>query len=804
MLNSRPLDVATMGDDCVGCGMAAGPKMLYEFGPFRVDPDKQLLLRNDKPVPLTPKAFETLLALLRRSREDVPKDELMKVVWPDAFVEEGNLTQNIFLLRKALQDGQDSRRYIVTIPGRGYRFAEQVRTITQDGDDVIIQSHSRSQLFMQQRDIAPVSLTSKDVRGRSRMQSKRSWIAIAVVVLAVSAFLLLKNEVRSAALQQPGLVVIGSFANRSGDPGFEGSLREALRTKLTESPWLNLVSESKARAALKTLSVADWSQLSADAARQVCRVAGGRVLLSGAVTTEVSGQLHVWLEASDCKDGRPIASEEVGDLTRGQVLAALGRAADGLRQRMGEPELFVRQFQTPIAQATTDSLPALKLFSAGEEKRAQGQDYESIPLYMMATSLDPQFALAYARLGIIYNNAQELETSRKFFKKAFELREHANQRERLYITAHYYAGTGESDKLLQVYELWRQLYPRDLVPANNLVTVYLNLGQQEQAVAIAREAVRLGPDNGFPYAMLIRAYQRTGRFAEAKAVYNEAAAKKLDGIVAHLERHIIAFAEGDEAEMQRQRQWADGKPQEGEIVKSEALAAMAKGQMRRAQVLFHHAAEIAMKNDLPQFASTCARSYAEFASEVGLAEQSRRTIEQVLRSEPHSREFLASAALVFANIGDLRRAAELQSRASQAGSADFELQNIVLPTARAVADLRRNDPEAALQELHKVEPYDLSSETELGSIYYRGMAYLKLNRISEADQQFQNVLEHWVSRPQTPYILLSHLRLGRIHALQGNKAAARAEFEKFFATWKDADPDIPLLRQARTEYAKLK
>jgi eukaryotic-like serine/threonine-protein kinase len=786
-----------------GCTVSAGPKVLYEFGPFRVDPDTQVLLRDGKPVPVTPKAFDTLLILIRNSREIVSKDELMKAVWPDAFVEESNLAQNVFVLRKALGDTPDDRRYIVTLPGRGYRFAMEVRTVLQDADDVVITSHSRSQVLVQQTEGPAHEVARPAVPGKRR---RLRWIylsgGLAAVILVVIATTVLRRTHSLPAGEIPS-VLIGDFTNQTGDPVFDGTLRTALRLKLTESPYLNVVPEAGFQRAIKELRPVSGTPVGPTAAERVCGTLGATVVVRGEVLPGDQARYRIRLSTADCKNGRFLARQNAQASSRQDVLVALGHLVDDLRRKLGEPAASLEQFHTPIAEASTGSLAALKLFSTGEQRRAEGQDYETVSLYRMATDLDPGFALAYARLGTIYSNALEAEPSRQFFAKAFAMRDHTSERERLYITAHYYAATGELEKLREVYELWRQLYPRDLVPPNNLVDLYFSFGDLDKAVDAARDAVRLGPDHAFPYANLMEAYRRTGQFQDAK-VYNEVMARKLDGVVVHVQRYILAFAENDTPEMQHQLDWAKGNPQEGELLNAAGVAAMGRGQMRLAKTLFANAGQVALKNGLPQFAANCDQEYAEFAADVGLSAEAQASINRVLRSQPNSREFLASAALVFANSGDLVRAGEYARRAEQQSGSDFGMKRILLPTARAAAALQRSDPAAAVRELKDVEPYDLSWMTELAPAYYRGIAYLQLKRPADAQKQFQKVLDHWAARPEAAYIPLSHLALARSDMLLDDRVAARMEYEKFFALWKDADPDIPVLRRARAEHARVR
>jgi pentatricopeptide repeat protein len=765
---------------------------VYSFGQFKADVSRGELVKAGVKLRLQEKPFRLLAILLDSPNEIVSREELRNRLWPaDTFVEfDDGLNAAVKKLRIALGDSADEPRFVETVPRRGYRFIAPVRQATP--------SHIEGPSLIPGR--APLEALLHRIH-------PRWWVALAtagaVFALIATGVSLRARTSTTRAARKPDRILIGGFSNTTANSGLDSALRTGLRLSLSESPYVDLVSDKGLLMAMKATGDTSLSQLSTEGALVVCRKLEANLILEGTVTSAPNEQYNVRLQATGCLDGRVVAAEQ--SLAHGQndLLPAVGRAADTLRQRLGESETSLGSFHTPI-EASTSSLAALKLFADAEEQRAKGADYATIALYQTATDLDPKFALAYARLGIIYYNAQELETSRRFFSKAFELREHANERERLYITAHYYGGSGKTDKLLAVYELWRQLYPLDLVPANNLADVYFDLGQTQKAVDTAREAVRLGPDNAFPYAALVRAYRRAGQFQEAKKVYDEALARNLDTIVSHIERYIIGFAEHDQVAMQSQIEWAKGKPQENEIVNEAAIAALGRGQLRYAKQLFREAAKIGLQNGMPQFAGTCSREYAEFAADVGIVDAARSTMDKALRSEPDSREFLASAALVFANTGDLRRADQLALQAEQKSVADFQMTKIVLPTARAAGQLHRHNPESALHELQVVEPYDLSWKTELASIYYRGLAYMQLRRFPEARRQFQKILDNWASRPEAAYIPLAHLGLGRSFALEGNTSAARAEYEQLFEIWKEADPDIPVLKQAKTEYANLR
>lgn len=398
--------------------MAAEPKILYEFGPFRLDPDKAMLLREGQPLAITPKAFETLLALVRRNREVVTKDELMKAVWPDAFVEEGNLSQNIFLLRKLLGDSPEERRYIVTLPGKGYRFTADVRLITPEqgsDEEVVIHSLSRSRILIEHDDVqhedeAGISLSAPPPAARLTW---RSVLLACGLAIAIGAWAYLRRA--QAAPPEGRTILVLEITNKTGDPSLDGGLRTALRLALAESPYYNLVSEAALALASKEI---EPSPLPSQGATPICEKLKADVVIDGSVWRDGRGTNHVELRAATCGEKRILAREEARAVSDQDLLAALDHAADALRQDLGESRASRQQFRTPIEQASTSSLAALKAFTLGEDKRAQGQDFETVPLYRIATDLDPRFALAYARLGTIYANADESASARQHLCRA--------------------------------------------------------------------------------------------------------------------------------------------------------------------------------------------------------------------------------------------------------------------------------------------------------------------------------------------------------------------------------------------------
>ena len=413
--------------------MATGRKVLYEFGPFRVDPDKQLLLREDRPVALTPKAFETLLLLVRHSREIVSKDELMKALWPDAFVEEANLSQNIFMLRKALGDTPEDRHYIVTLPGRGYRFAEQVRTVMPNAEDLIIESRSRTRLVVEQTDSeAAETLPALP----NSIRRKPIWDYLlpvgALLAAAVLGVYFLLRWPKTIALGEKDTVLVADFTNTTGDSVFDGALREGLSVQLEQSPFLKLISEERIKQTLSLMGKPAEAKLSPEIARELCQRTASTAVVDGSIT-QIGTQYLLTLKAVNCASGESLASAGAQASDKNHVLDALGKTASEIRNKLGESLSTVQKFDTPLQQASTPSLEALKAFSLGHKLLATSGDAEAIPFYKRAIELDPNFALAYAWMGVASTDIGQPGVAADYTRKAYELRDRASEPEKYFI-----------------------------------------------------------------------------------------------------------------------------------------------------------------------------------------------------------------------------------------------------------------------------------------------------------------------------------------------------------------------------------
>jgi eukaryotic-like serine/threonine-protein kinase len=645
-------------------------------------------------------------------------------------------------------------------------------------------------------------------------------VALITVVLAVAGYLYVHRTPKltekvgaiiagfhfwpvSPVLASSDTIVLAGFENRTANPAFDNSLYEALLVKMNESPFLSLVPESKVRAEMTKSGKADETVVWLINPRQACLDLGAKAFVQGAIEAS-SNKYDLRLDASRCSDGKNMAGEVVRVSTEEEVIPALGRAADALRRKLGETAESVRRFSTPIEQATTDSLAALKAFSLGESGRARGQDLETISNYKIATDLDPRFALAYARIGTIYVNAQEFTLARQFLQKAFDMRDRTMERERLYLTSKYYTFVlGDYEKAISIFQLWRQVYPNDLVPANNMADCLIAIGQPEAAISPAQDAMRINPHNAFPYIVLGQAYQRSGRFAEAKNIYQQAVSRNLDSMNLHVTRMHIACAENDETAMKNELLWAHGNPREAEMLNAAAWCAFSRGKVSDAHTFSQGAQSTALKNNMPELAALIALDSAQFDADLGNIAQVRTEVANAIARADKSTYVQAYAALALAVIGDLRRANQLAEEADKSAPSDTQVQRIVLPTTRALADLRRNSPDDAIKKLEAVTPYDLGRSLEMSSIFYRAEAYLAANRLGNATAEFQKLIDHRPVRPNSPYLVMAQLGLARTYRNAGELERSRKEYQNFFSSWAGADPDIPILRQAKAEYAKL-
>jgi DNA-binding winged helix-turn-helix (wHTH) protein/tetratricopeptide (TPR) repeat protein len=758
---------------------------LYEFGPFRVDPARETLLKAGVAVPLTPKTFQILLVLVRHGKEIVTKDDLMKTVWPDTFVEEANLSRNIFMLRKALGETAQDHRYIVTVPGRGYRLAENVHLLPGQEFALAAATHSRVQIDV------------KETR-------PWKWIALAaVMVLTLAAGLWRMLSHRRAVLGVKDTVVLADFANSTGESVFDGTLRQGMAVQLEQSPFLSLISEQRIQQVLRLMGRSADTRLTPVVAREICERTGSAAFVDGSIA-RLGDQYVLGLRAENCRNGDVLDEEQAEAARKEDVLGALDKTAIRLRSKMGESLSSVQKYATPVEEATTPSLDALKAYSLGRKIFFEKGNTAALPFLQRAVELDPNFAIAYRALSAVYGNLNQPQRERENIRKAYELRERVSERERFYIEANYYKdGTGEIEKAIPAYELWQQTYPRDYASYVHLGTLYFSTGNLEKAVEQTRESVRLEPNSADNYGGLALAYILQNRLDEAEIVLHQAEERKLESEFLLELRYKLAFLKRDTARMAQTVSAAIGKPgSEDLLLNAQANTEAWYGRLKDARELTRRAINSAQQNNAQETGADYQARTALHEVESGLRKQARSEAYAAIKLAPNA-GVMALSAVALAMTGDTAAAEKLAAELDRNYPLDTLVQGYRLPAIRAALALQRKDPHRAVELLQVTSPLELGDDGDLLPVYLRGEAYLMLRDGKAAAAEFQKFFDHRGVVGNLPSGALAHLQLGRAYNLSGDETKAKAAYQDFLTLWKDADPDIPILQQAKQEYARL-
>ena len=626
----------------------------------------------------------------------------------------------------------------------------------------------------------------------------------AAILLAIAAgsFFYLH---RAPAMTERDSILLADFVNTTGESVFDDTLKQALSVQLGQSPYLNVFPEERVRRALRYMGRSPDERVTSEVAREISEREGIKAILNGSIAS-LGSQYVITLNAVNSRSGESLAQEQVSADSKEQVLAALGKAASSLRAKLGESLSSIQKFDKPLEQATTSSLEALKAFSLGQAQHLQLNDLEATPFLKRAVELDPNFAMAYATLGVCYNNQGESELATENIKKAFELRDRVSEREKFYISAHYYdTVTGNIEKAIETYNLWKQTYPRETVPYDNLALRYAAIGQYEKSLAVCREARRLDPRDLYAYQNTAAAFLGLNRFDEAKAVIEEALAQKLDSFVFHLMLYQIAFIQGNRAAMESNAAWATGKPDEAFTTALQSVAAAFSGRLKESHELNDRAVRLAqqynMKENAAMLQTFRAQTEAEFGN-VSQAQEDAAAAVNMSRSGP----VMGMTALAFALAGDATQAQPLLSEVEKRYPDDTLIKAVWLPTARAALELSRDNPAKAVELLQSATQYEFGGGPGGSAFlpnYVRGEAYLRARQGKEAAREFQKILDHRGVDALSPLYPLAQLGLARAAALSGDTATSRKAYQDFLALWKDADPDIPVYREAKAEYAKL-
>ena len=761
----------------------------YRFGAFEVRVGEQILLHRGRRIKIQDLPFKMLLLLLEHPGEIVSKEVLRDRLWgQETFVEvDKGLYVLAAKLREALGDDANVPRFVRTVSGRGYRFVAKVDPVFD----------ATSTPAPEQPAPLPESKPERPqdaVRPASRTALRRLPVLFAGIVVAASLclFVIYKHYDRPL-VGENNSIVVGGLANATGNPDLENALSSAFRLKLQESPYLNVVPDPQFRRFIN-----DPDSASSRDQVRACAALDGQVLLSGQLNSRPQGY-RILLMAWRCKDGRLLATETADASSQSSLLSALDQATAQLRRRLGESKKSVDEFNVPSMQATTSSMAALKAFGLGEEKRFQGLKQDALTAYKLAIDLDPQFAIAYARLGSVYTNMNVPSLNRQYYKRAFDLRDRTTDRERLYIITHYYASaTGEIKRAIEDYELWRTLYPRDMVPANNLAVEYMIIGTPEKSVDLARTAVQLDPHDRFPYATLAQAYLKTGDYVHLRALCDDPSHNDTDISGFHVACFESAFAQNDEAGMQRQLQWAKGKPEESSLLQESADVAVYRGRLADAWNLFSAAKQGALRQNSALAMANVQLEKAVMEAELGFTRDVKKEALEALQLASGNPAEQAVTAFALARVGEIAAAQSNMKEAAAKAPSDTLLNSAVLASVRAVIQLQQHNPKAAIRALEETEPFDFCDSVGLSPPYFRGMAYLEDGNPQRAAKEFQRVIDHRAILPNSLYLVLSQLELGRSFQLAGDHENAQRVFDDLKRVWKNADPNFPPLKQLQS------
>jgi len=625
--------------------------------------------------------------------------------------------------------------------------------------------------------------------------------AIGIVVALIAAGMYFRPA-KAAKLTEKDTVVLAEFANTTGDAVFDGTLKQALAVDLDQSPFLRVVPPARVQTTLAFMGRSPEARLTTDLTRDLCLRIGSKAMLSGSIAS-LGTQYIITLNAVNCQTGDSLAQQQAEASSKEQVLSALGGAVSKLRGTLGESLASVQKFDVPIQQVTTASLDALKAFALGNAEFDHGRELASLPFYRRAVELDPNFAWVYARMGTVYTNAGETEPGKEHIRKAYELKDRVSERERLYITEHYYdAVTGELEKVIETLELYARTYPSDSIPSNNLGLSYAQIGEYEKAAEAARHSVLADPNSSSAYSTLAYAYAAMGRPDEAQQTMDQALKQFPDSESMHWSSLWVALALEKREEAQRMLAWAKGRPGEYTLLAVQARALQSEGKLRLSTELTQQTLEMERSQNLKEVEWSDLGQLAIVQADFGVCEKALQNAATLPAGKNQDASTLAG--LVFATCGSTAKADAMTSGLGKDYPLNTFVQRLAIPQIRARVELQHGNSAKAIEQLRPTEAYQFGYVAAGVPVYLRGLAYLQTKQGSQAVAEFQKILDHKSAFGASPYVSLARLGLARGLALSGDTAKARTAYQDFFTQWKDGDSDIPILKQATTEYARLK
>ena len=762
------------------------------------------LRRSGEPLKLSRIPMELLLLLVERHGQLVTRDEIVERVWgKDVFLDADNsINAAIRKLRQVLGDDAQEPRFVQTVTGMGYRFIAPVEEISPAGAVPAAPSVVREQGVF-----APQGPNLAASEPRHHVQLWRVPILAVGLSAAIATGFYYYRSLKANRLTDKDTLVLTDFTNTTGDALFDDTLKQGLSVQLMQSPFLELISDRRVNDTLKLMGHAAGDRLTPELAREVCVRTGSKAMLAGSIAG-LGNQYVIGLKAVNCDTGDVLAEAQEQAADKEAVLKALDAATVSMRSRLGESHGSVQADVKPLIEATTPSLEALKAYSLGLKTQATQGDMAALPFFKRAAERDPNFALVYSSLTSAYGNMNELDLAAQYARKAYALRERVSERERFPIEIDYYmVATEELEKAAQICEQWQRTHPRDYEPYANLSYIFAALGNHEKALQEAREFVRLEPNDVIGYNNLGSAYTNLNQLNEAEEVLNQANARQLESEGLLLNRYELAFLKNDTAQMTQVAAAAMGQAgAEDLLLAAQADTEAWHGKLKNARELTQGAIESAERNDANETAASYQAAAALREVESGNWKQARSDVDAAMKLAPN-RNVRIFTALVMARVGDRAAAEKIAADLDKTFPLDTLVQRYWLPCIRAAVALQTKDPRRALELLKTASAIEFSQPAQVNVIlcpaYLRGEAYLLLRDGNVAAAEFQKFADHRGLVGNFPWGALARLGLARAYVLQGDSARARAAYQDFLTLWKDADPDITILKQARAEHAKL-
>lgn len=779
---------------------------LVRFEDFELDLHSYQVRRSGRTLKLERIPMEVLFLLVERRGQLVAREEIVEKLWgKDVFLDTDNaINTAIRKIRQVLKDDSEQPRFIQTVTGRGYRFIAQVAEVGVPNEVGVPDE--------------PPAVNQKPVptrgtpAGTRKSRTATVFATLAVLALAVVGYFYLRGAPR---LTNKDTIVLSDFANSTGDPVFDDTLRQGLAVQLEQSPFLSVISDDRIQQVLKLMDKPADARLTPEVSREICERTASAAVLDGSIA-RLGNEYVLTLRAKNCRSGDVLDEEQVQAGRKEDVLNALSQIASRFRTRVGESLSTVKRHDTPLAEATTSSLDALKAYSVGWQVSFSSGSAASMPFFQRAIEIDPNFASAYAALGRMYGDIGETLLSAQNTSKAYQLRNRTSDQERFFISVNYHLqATGNLEKAQQACELWTQAYPRAWLPHALLSgAIYTSLGKYEQSIEHGKIATRIDPEFSIGYANLALSYMALERLDEAENTLQQASDRKLQTPDLFVLRYTIAFLKSDTAAMERAAAEAQENPEvEDWMANSAGFVLAYSGHLEEAREMSRRAADFARKAERRDTEALYEADEAVREALFGNVSAAKQRSGSALELSK-SRDVEYEAAFALALSGDSPRSQMLTEDLARRFPEDTRVQFNYAPTLRALLALNHNHPAKAVELLQTAIPYELGMPSEGGSEYLlgtgnlypaygRGLAFLAEHRGEEAAAEFQKILDHRGIVVSDPIGALAHLQLGRAYTLSGDKTHAKSAYQDLLTLWKKADPDIPILKQAKAEYTTL-